>query len=135
LDKLKEQFPGIKMSEVRFYPDDESEFKNLMRKYTFGEERDKTTIDTNYKNLKNKPYIVISFNDDLEGSITSTKTQSKLIPLQLESRDYKTTKSEILELRDKILDEIKNTKKVSLQLNANADILMSQSQILDILID
>jgi len=143
LSKLKsnvageEQFPGLKTTEIRFFPDDQREFNNLMKRYTFGDPRSQEQLQKNYDTLKNKPYIVASYNDDLEGNATGQETTARLLAIQADLRDYDTTSKEIIDLKTRIAEDFKitNGKSVDPRLNAESDVMLGQTQVLDILID
>jgi len=156
LASLKEKFPGLHVSNIKFYPNDYNDFKNLLSKYTFGPERSEETMSrmfygyteedkkgkkTTYSGLKNKPYIIVSFKDDLDGG-SENIIHAKLIPITSNKRSITTLTKEV----DKILDERANKISVASKegkkgsqvfdndLNAKAEILLNRSDILDTLI-
>jgi hypothetical protein len=94
-------------------------------------------LQKNYDTLKNKPYIVASYNDDLEGNATGQETTARLLAIQADLRDYNTTSKEIIGLKTRIAEDFKitNGKSVDPRLNAESDVMLGQTQVLDILID
>lgn len=152
LTELSEKFPGMNYSEIRMFPGDFNTFKNLINKYNFGETRSEERIKKLWERLANKPYIVVSFANDLDGNSLGN-TSAKLIPIGSTSRSFKTLTEEIAEIRKEIADEINKefeaklaageteeniriskSVKVSDAFNAKAETLLNRSQILDILI-
>ena len=153
LTDLETAFPGMKYSEIRMFPGKLDNFRNLVHKYTFGEDRSEDKINYLFNLLKNKPYIVVSYDTDLEGSSSSKRVKAKLIPISAEKRSFDVLLEEITETRREIAGEIKEAYekellsgstesqiregkkiKVSDTFNAKAETLLNRSQILDILI-
>lgn len=86
LTQLKNKFLGLNVSEIRLYPGNFEKFKELYKRYTFGEVRTDEEYRELYSRLKNKSYVVVSFNNDLNGT-TGNRTFAKMIPLLSEARD------------------------------------------------
>lgn len=142
LDTLGEAFPGLNYSEIRFYPGNIDAFKNLIRKYTFGKEREFNDVEWEdyFRRLKNKPYIVVSYDNDLNGNITGTTTKASLIPIGSHKRSINTIIKEVEDLLDQrqqeIHDDITNKREpiISDELNARTETLLNRSDIMDVLI-
>jgi len=147
LTKLRENFPGLNFSEIRMYPGSEEEFFQLLRRYTFGKERfSDNTEETKarkaayFEALKNKPYIVVSYDTNLNGDPNSLKTIATLVPIVSESRKLSTLISEVesvLKERDQSIRTLSKNKqdvKISPELNAKTEVLLSRPDILEILI-
>jgi hypothetical protein len=172
LTTLEETFPGLNFSNIKFFPTNFPAFKNLMSKYTFGEPRteaqlrkmfdgrildaennvtkdkdghDVIALTANkkpYTGVKGKPYVAVSYKDDLEGSLTGN-TQAKLIPIGSNKRELNILIAEV----NKIIDErqldidknydVKNPQNfvMSDEINAKTEVLLNRSDILDVLID
>ena len=147
LDTLEEDFPGLNYSEIRFYPGNIDAFKNLFRRYTFGKTRDEDTErwteekwNNEFTRLKNKPYIVVSYDSDLNGSATGTRTQALLVPVG----SHKRSTSEVIKEVEFILNErtkeihndVLNNKEpvISDEMNAKTETLLNRSDIMDVLI-
>lgn len=162
LSSLQDEFPGLKFSEIRFFPPDFQVFKNLLRKYTFGTERftgvniseaeteEKLkalwdgTKDANGKiikaGLKNKPYIVVSSKNDLDGDAVGTTTQASIVMIGSHKRDLNTLISEIEDLLDERKKEVFNNISsgkgsfIGDKISAKTEALLNRSDILDVLI-
>ena len=146
LTDLDKAFPGMNHSEIRMYPGNLEAFTNLINKYTFGEPRSSEQIKELFEKLKNKPYIVVSYSNDLEGSI-SGEVQSRLIPVGSNHRDFKTVINEVEKLRREVAVDlheeyalrkadgsITSEVKIKDDFSAKAETLLNRSQILDALI-
>lgn len=150
LTNLKDSFPGMKFSEVRIFPGDPRVFANLLKRYTFGEERSEESVDYLYNKLKNKPYIVVSYADDLDGSDTQ-QVHSKLIAVGSDYRNLEKLISEVNDLKNEVsgkfeksikekvdggLSESEARQKIDIpkDVNAKTDCLLNGGQVLDILI-
>ena len=157
LSDLSTKFPGARVSKIKFYPNETGAFRTLMRQYTYGEERSEQVLFGSdgkgglFKLLKNKPYVVISYDNDLDGSISGQTTKAKLVPIASLSRRVDKVKLEVAELRkqfkDSVHEELKdkeldademrealaNSGKIK-ELTAKAETLLNRSQILDVLI-
>ena len=150
LTTLKDSFPGMKFSELRIFPGDFQSFSNLMKKYTFGEERSDETVKYLYDKLKNKPYIAVSYADDLNGSDTKA-VYAKLIPISSSYRKLDKVIAEVNSLKEEasqrfeeLLEiqhksglskaEARQNVKVPDDVNAKTDCLLNGGQVLDILI-
>jgi hypothetical protein len=131
----------MNFTEIRFFPQDFKVFSNLMRKYTFGTPRSDQQLIELHKDLQNKPYIVVSFANDLEGDIKGTTTQAALIPITSNSRNLTTLTAEINNLLDERKKEISDsydektkTVKISDKINAKTETLLNRNDILQALI-
>ena len=165
LTELEEAFPGMQFSEIRFFPQSEAEFAVLMKSYTFGTERftgegitkeetakrlkilfeglrdEKGNLieDENGKTnsgLRNKPYIVATTANDLNGNINSNKTQAVLIPIGANKRKLPTLIKEVNDLLDQRKEELGNSTnfKLSDAMNVKTEALLNRSDILSVLI-
>lgn len=143
LTDLKNEFPGMNFSEIRLYPGNFAAFKNLINQYTFGEPRTDEQINRLYEGytdskgnytpgLKNKPYIVVSYNNDLDGG--SGNIQAALIPIGAHSRGLTTLIKESTNLLKERREELFSTKGLSDELKAKSEVLLHRSDILDVLI-
>lgn len=92
---LKYKLPGLKFSNIRLYPQDFEMFKSLYSKYTFGHPIPDDILKEMHQKFRNKPYIVVSFNNDLDGSPNGTINSARLLPLLSESRSVAKMKQEI----------------------------------------
>ena len=146
---LSRDFLGMYHSEVRIFPNTDKGLRNLINKYTFGKAKNEETILRQLKLFKGKPYIVVSFNNDLEGGSTNNIT-SKLVPINAESRNLDTLISEVAQIKKELNEEVsehfkgvsgedyaskKKSYKVSDSINIRTESLLDRSQILDILIE
>jgi len=167
LSSLEENFPGMNISEIRFFPRSLEEFKKLLKKYTFGPERfsnqglsdseiekkikvlfegnrdknGKLIKDADGKTnsgLKNKPYIVVSTKEDLDGNENVNTTQAVLIPIGSNQRNLDTLTKEVEDLLEERRLDMENgytnNKKISPEINAKTEILLNRSDILSVLI-
>lgn len=148
---LENNILGLNVSEIRMFPNNKSEFGKLLDKYTFGTKRDVNRIfgeKGSFSYLAGKPYIAISFSNDLDGA-PGNKTSAKLIPISADSRNYDTLVKEITDLKEELHNEVKSyysgvsdedyteSKKSfrsSKELDAKIETMLDRSQILDILI-
>lgn len=164
LSSLKDEFPGMNVSNIKFFPSDFQAFKNLISKYTFGEVRSEETLrwmfegkkvtgkdskgedivvrlktedGKDYSGLKNKPYIIVSYNDDLEGT-TGNATHAKLVPIGSDKRSLIKLTEEVNKLLDERQAEVKKNFGtgvfLSPEMNTKTEILLNRSDILDVLI-
>ena len=134
LTTLKEEFPGMYFSEIRFFPGNETVFRNLINQYTFGEKRTEEQIKEDYDLLKNKSYIVVSYKDDLNGT-SSNKTQANLVPIGSNKRSLKVLTEEVNNLLEERKNSLSETNKtINPELNAKTESLLNRSDILDVLI-
>lgn len=148
-DILK-KYPGIKRSDILFYPTNKIAFVELVNSYSFGEKRKsedtikiengekKVTsgLDSLYEKYKGKPYIALSYGSDLKGS-NSSDVQAKITPLITKNRTYEQTVKDINDLRSiyfKALDA--NTSDNDLKkISRTFKNLVSTTQLIDLLID
>lgn len=136
LTSLEEEFPGMYFSEIRMYPGREEVFYNLINRYTFGEKRTEAQLKDLHKKLKNRPYIVVSYKNDLDGSVTGTKTQAKLVPIGSNARGFDTLTKEVNDLLAERKASLSATNRtISGELNAKTETLLNRSDILDCLIE
>lgn len=157
LTSLKENFPGLNVSEIRLFPNDKNMFRNVFNKYTFGEPRSEEDLfgtDGNsgrFKFLRNRPYVVVSFADDINGQAGSTTVKAAIIPVGSYPRSFNKVIEEVNQLRQEVsedihkefekrLEEGEDVTKVSKTIkpdpkfNAKLETLFNRSQILDVLI-
>ena len=147
---LKEDHPKLYTSEVRFFPSTLEKFTALMNNYTFGPKRSDARVAELFALMKNKPYIVMSYKNDINGS-KGTDNYSKLVPIGAESRSYQDLLLEVSKLRTSAAEEInaefskllasglgkeeaRGKIVISESLNAKAETLLNRSQIIDMLI-
>lgn len=161
LSELEQTFPGIYISEIRIFPASFKAAKKLLSRYQFGGEvsdkrvRKLLNIDKNNKRLGigmgNKPYIVVSFANDIEGVENGNRTAAKLIPISADSRSLEVAMQEVNELKKEADAVIKaqfagvNTTEGLVKarenfvfpeiLNVKAETLFDKNQILDILLE
>ena len=145
LNTLKEKHPKLYTSEIRVFPSDLSKFTNLINSYTFGQPRSAERIAELFRILKNKPYIVVSYKNDIDGTING-ENFAKLVPVGSENRNYEALLREINEFKSEVSEFVNeeankqktnNTPvkvKIPEKFNVKADSLLNKSQILDILI-
>lgn len=148
LHNLPDEFLGMNVSEIRWYPGNKNEFEALLERYTFGEKRSPQVIENLYNNLRNRPYIAVSFNNDLDGGINSS---AKLIPIGSSYRKLHTVIAETMELKKefhqqintyyeeglsdgKTAEELKDSFQFDPLIDAKFQLLLNKSQILDMLI-
>lgn len=105
LTELSSKFPGLNISELRFYPNNFQRFKSLYNLYKFGSEIPDTKLQELFDKLKNKPYVVVSYNNDLNGN-NGNDVSAKLVPVLAESRDIKVLQREITDLYDEYTKKI-----------------------------
>lgn len=171
LTDLRYLFPGMQFSEIKILPNSLAEFTQTLNKYNFGAERtpeqihkmfygtkndDATTNPDGTKNndatvktrgLSGKPYIVVTFGNDLGGT-KGSKTSAKLVPISAKGRDMKTIMEEVAKLKAEINASVNDHFKadedgnvlltdveyvVKPEFNAKAETLLDKSQMLDIL--
>ena len=154
LDTLAEEFPGLNFSEIRFIPHTRKLFKELFNKHVFGDPRDMEIIvngdgkevfkdvelEKRFINMRNKPYVSVSYDNDINGDETSNTTKSRIVMIGSNKRDFNTITKEVeeilLERKEELSANIKNNKadKISLELNAKTETLLNRNDILEILI-
>ena len=149
LINLDRDFIGMYHSEIKIFPSTYTGFKKLLDKYTFGESRSEENVKKQFNLFKNKPYIVVSFNNDLEGS-SGNKTSAKIIPINAEGRSVDVLIDEASKIKTALNQELsdyfgkttgddyqklKSNYKVSDAINVKTESLLDRSQILDILIE
>lgn len=149
LINLDRDFIGLYHSEIRIFPNTYDAFKNLINRYTFGEVRTDDKIKSQFNLFKGKPYIVVSYNNDINGS-SNNKTSAKLIPINTEGRPLDVLIQEVSKIKEDLNQEIsdyfgkavgedynklKRSYRVSNEINVKTETLLDRSQILDILIE
>lgn len=137
---LQEKFLGLNISELRIFPADKNSFKNLYKKYTFGDPISDENLDKLYSDLHGKPYVVVSFNNDLEGH-ESKNVSARIIPVKSQSRSLEKINQEVKILYDDYTKSINQHYKQSSdpmvfdeELDSKTQMLLGRTNILDLLI-
>lgn len=145
--ELKEIFESYNFEDENFKKDLINSVGNrlrlvfLLKDYSFSDRNVETKVKEilSRPDLRNTPYIVVSYGNDLNGG--NKNVLSKLIPISADYRDLQSLIKEVKDFKSKVASEVKGSyndsnKKVIIsdKTNAIADTMLSQSQILDILI-
>ena len=137
---LQEKFLGLNISEIRQFPGNKNSFKNLYKKYTFGNPLSDEKLDELYSKLQSKPYVVVSFNNDLDGH-DSKKVFARIIPLKAKSRSLEKLSQEVKILYNEYTKSINQHYKYSSnpmefdeELDSKTQMLIGRTNILDLLI-
>ena len=97
-------------------------------------------LEKRFINMRNKPYISVSYDNDINGDETSNTTKSRIVMIGSDKRDFNTITKEVeeilLERKEELSANIKNKKadKISTELNAKTETLLNRNDILEILI-
>ena len=164
LTEIANAFPGMNISEIRIFSNNYDKFKAELTKYVFAEKRTEGDIQKLFEGFKDptgkksvprlsgKPYVVVSYANDIEGS-SGNKTSAKIVPITSVGRSMQDLTKEVIDLKEVIDEEIglyflsakgkegytyetaKNSFKISVESNAKAETLLDKSQVLDILIE
>ena len=139
LNKLDANLTGIKYSELRMFPGNFSDFKRLINRYNFITERSEEKVKEMYEKYKNKVYIVVSYTNDLDGTLNNA-TQARLVPISVKSRTFDVVVKEIRELREDLknsFDKEHGTLDPEKRdfFNAQQQSLLSTPQILRVLVN
>lgn len=140
LNDLGTAFPGATFSNIKLFPATEAEFIKLFNRYTFGTARTVEDIRALYTSLKNKPYIVASYKDDVQGS-AGNKTHAVIIPITTKNRGFDTMFTEVTEAFSKKVNNITealndiNSPVIDFdKINTEAETLLHRSDIIDMLL-
>ena len=149
---LEEDFPGLNVSGVKFIPHTRQSFVNLFDSYVFGERRTMTIvvedgkekfsdpkIEARFLSLRNKPYVVVSFDNDLDGG-TGLTTKARIVMVGANKRGLTTLKQEVSQLLEERNNDMQanSTKgsiaKISDSLNVKTEMVLNRNDILEVLI-
>ena len=149
---LEEDFPGLNVSGVKFIPHTRQSFVNLFDSYVFGERRTMAIvvedgkekfsdpkIEARFLSLRNKPYVVVSFDNDLEGG-TGLTTKARIVMVGANKRGLTTLKQEVSQLLEERNNDMQanstegSIAKISDSLNVKTEMVLNRNDILEVLI-
>ena len=141
---LKNRIPGLEHSIIRLFPGNINDFTNYINRYSFGPPRSQENIDKLFSILKNKPHIVVTFDGNLNGSM-SGDAGAKIMPISSDSRKLSVIMSEVLDLKKELKEEASEFYKTNVDaqsgdykpsdlMNAKFETILNATQVLDILI-
>ena len=143
LTELFSKFLGIKVSEIRIFPGNEADFRKVYDGFVFGEKYDEEFLKEKYNEWKNKPYVVISYANDLNGS-TGNNSSAKPVVLISTTRNISTLEREATEIYEEETKHVRDYYKIPEKdrgkfvynpvIDAKNQMLLDKPQILDILI-
>ena len=137
LSDLPTRFEDANFSEIKLFPEDLEQFSDLLKENYFdydGQEMTNERIKELYENLKNKPYVRVTFGK-------YNNKLGKVVPVYGISRDINEVQTEVSDLLNKldgVLDSVEKGEQVTkldyAETNLISDMILNKSNVLDLLI-